>query len=56
MIVGDSGAAVNFIVVEDVVLNLDAIDDAGKMEGDAVFFQDFQKSLYKLEPRRASRS
>ena len=44
MIVGDSGAAVNFIVVEDVVLNLDVIDDAGKMEGDAVFFKTFRRA------------
>jgi hypothetical protein len=30
VIVGDSGAAVYSIVVEDFVLNLEAIDDAGR--------------------------
>jgi hypothetical protein len=40
VIVEDSGAAFNSIAVEDIVLNLEAINDVVKMERAMLFFQD----------------
>lgn len=45
MIVGDSGAAVYSIVVEDVVLNLEAIDDAGR----CFFFSRLMLITHKIQ-------